>query len=79
MDNKQQLLYIQTLFGTFSGTSQFVNVVEKHGSKMRIELYPSEKILAYRVHFEDNTKSLWTTWEDKEDVERYFKTASLIA
>lgn len=76
--NKQQLLYIQTLFNSFNGKSQMVNVTDEYGNKMNIEIYPSNNMLAYRVHFEDGSTSLWNTWEDKEHVANYFRSASLV-
>lgn len=76
--NKQQLLYIQTLFNSFNGKSQMVNVTDEYGNKMNIEIYPSNNMLAYRVHFEDGSTSLWSTWEDKEHVANYFRSASLV-
>lgn len=77
-DNTQQLLYIGTLFGTFNARTQKISVKDKQDTTMTFELYPSYNRVAYRIIFNDNSDSLWGTWESIEDVENYFKIASLL-
>lgn len=77
--SKQQLLYIQTLFGTFNGKTQHVSVTAKGNIKYDIELYPSGNIIAFRVNHESyDAPTNWSTWNSKEQVENFFRTAGLI-
>lgn len=76
--NNQQLLYIGTLFNQFNGQTQFINITDKHGEKMQLEVYPSNNLVVYRVHFTNGSKSEWSTWESQEHLENYFRMASLL-
>jgi len=79
MDNKQQLLYIQSLFGSFHGLSQFVNVTDRvDGREYKLEIYPSNGLVAYRLHINEDSTTLWSTWDDPDHVETYFNTASFL-
>lgn len=76
---EQQLLYIQTLFGTFNGRTQHVSVTAKGNIRYDIELYPSGDILCYRINHESyDAPTNWSTWSDKEQVEDFFRITGLI-
>ena len=85
MANRQQLLFIQSLFTEKAipnnGETIKVNVKECHqGLPMTIEVSANTegKFVLYRVHTTTGA-GLWSSWDDQDEVEKWFKSASLLS
>lgn len=82
--NKQQLLFIQSMFQneplTNGGQTIMINVKDKYEGipyKLEVSADTIGRFLLFRVHTSDGV-GLWGTWESKEEVEKWFKAVSLI-
>lgn len=82
IDNSQQLLFIQSMFDKKPEQKETIKVNVKEvidGIPYVLEIYPNTNgnFLIYRV-ITNNGESPWGTWESKEHVANWFRTASLL-
>lgn len=77
----QQILFINSLFGSSQTEVVNVGITTKYGIKMTMEVYPNgdvTNVLPFRIRFEDKTKTLWDSFSNLEEIENYFRMCSFI-
>ena len=86
MNNQQQLKYIQASFGVVQVNPTQVMVKEKvEGIEFIIEIIPSKSVktgkpfVSFRTINSKGEPGLWSSWEDPEEVESWFRSMSLLS
>lgn len=82
-DNKQQLLFIQSMFTKKPSNNPpvTINLKEKRqGIPYRIQVSNNTQgdFLVFKLIDASGQEGLWQTWDSPEEVENFFRTASFI-
>ena len=80
-DNNQQLLFIQSMFDGIKQAEPIkISVVEKREKipyVLEVSNNTNGDFLIYRLKHQGED-GLWSSWNSKEEVEKFFKTASFL-